>query len=137
MTRRLPLTAFLAVLPALASAETGPGSSGPQPILPETLEALRWKARPVVVLGMGTPRQAQLDALTAVPEALAERDIVLLVDGPGAAPLHARTGAGFAVILIGKDGGIKQVWRDPVAPDDIFAVIDAMPMRQREAAGKG
>ena len=45
--------------------------------------------------------------------------------------------AGFAVVLIGKDGGIKQVWRDPVAPDDIFAVIDAMPMRQREAAGKG
>lgn len=137
MTSRLPLTALLATLPALAAADLGRGSTGPQPMLPETLDTLRWQARPVVVLGAGTPRQAQLDALTARPEALAERDIVLLVDGPGAAPLRARTGAGFAVVLIGKDGGIKQVWRDPVAPDDIFAVIDAMPMRQREAAGKG
>ena len=35
--------------------------------------------------------------------------------------------------LIGLDGQIKQTWRDAVPPaDDVFALIDAMPMRQLE-----
>lgn len=41
----------------------------------------------------------------------------------------------FSVVLFGKDGGFKRVWKDreeavPLA--EIFSEIDAMPMRQRE-----
>lgn len=41
----------------------------------------------------------------------------------------------FAAILIGKDGGEK--WRAGDVPDlqEIYAVIDGMPMREREAGG--
>ena len=40
---------------------------------------------------------------------------------------------GLTVILIGKDGGEKGRWSQLVDPDEVFALIDAMPMRQREA----
>ena len=42
----------------------------------------------------------------------------------------------FAVILVGKDGGIKLNRRDPTQLADIFALIDAMPMRQEEMRQK-
>lgn len=42
----------------------------------------------------------------------------------------------FAVILIGKDGGVNLRSDQPTAPIDLFALIDAMPMRQREMQQK-
>ena len=36
------------------------------------------------------------------------------------------------MILIGKDGGEKQRWSEPVEPQEFFQIIDAMPMRQDE-----
>lgn len=38
----------------------------------------------------------------------------------------------FAIILVGKDGGAKFRSDEPIAPQEIFARIDAMPMRRRE-----
>ncbi len=38
----------------------------------------------------------------------------------------------FIVLLIGKDGAAKERLEEPIQPADLFAVIDAMPMRQRE-----
>lgn len=38
----------------------------------------------------------------------------------------------FAVILIGKDGEIKHRTDKPIASQELFSIIDAMPMRQRE-----
>lgn len=38
----------------------------------------------------------------------------------------------FTVILIGKDGGIKLTRKEETKLDDIFALIDSMPMRQDE-----
>jgi hypothetical protein len=42
----------------------------------------------------------------------------------------------FAVILIGRDGGIKLNRREQTAIEDIFGLIDSMPMRQEEMRGK-
>ena len=42
----------------------------------------------------------------------------------------------FAVILVGKDGGIKLNRQDPTQLADIFALIDAMPMRREEMQQK-
>jgi hypothetical protein len=38
----------------------------------------------------------------------------------------------FAMHLIGLDGGVKKRWNEPTSCEDIFAIIDAMPMRQQE-----
>jgi hypothetical protein len=40
--------------------------------------------------------------------------------------------AAFSVVLIGKDGGEKLRQTIPLAPADLFALVDAMPMRQAE-----
>ena len=39
---------------------------------------------------------------------------------------------GFEILLVGKDGGVKLRSPAPVSTRDLFALIDAMPMRQRE-----
>ncbi len=39
---------------------------------------------------------------------------------------------GFAVLLLGKDGGVKRRETQPVVPASLFSTIDAMPMRQQE-----
>ena len=50
---------------------------------------------------------------------------------------HYRVGAGqFTVILVGKDGGEKYRAERVVDPDELFALIDMMPMRRREMRGK-
>ena len=38
----------------------------------------------------------------------------------------------FIVLLIGKDGTAKKRLEEPITPADLFALIDAMPMRQQE-----
>ena len=39
---------------------------------------------------------------------------------------------GMTMVLVGKDGGEKRRWNTPTAPQEIFDIIDAMPMRQKE-----
>ena len=38
----------------------------------------------------------------------------------------------FRVVLIGKDGGVKYDTTELFGPDQLFPIIDAMPMRQQE-----
>lgn len=40
--------------------------------------------------------------------------------------------APFRVVLIGKDGGVKYDTTELFGPDQLFPIIDAMPMRQQE-----
>ena len=54
-----------------------------------------------------------------------ERDLLLL----WTPPLYERQ---FHVLLLGKDGHLKNRWNAPVAPEEVFSLIDAMPMRQSE-----
>jgi len=42
----------------------------------------------------------------------------------------------FAIILVGKDGSIKLNRQDQTRLEDIFALIDAMPMRRQEMRQK-
>jgi hypothetical protein len=68
---------------------------------------------------------------------LKERDVTQIV-------LHARgenpeiferlklSGAGFTLLLIGKDGGEKLRSQNVVAPETLCRLIDSMPMRQEE-----
>lgn len=38
----------------------------------------------------------------------------------------------FAAVLVGRDGGEKFRSAEPVPPEKLFDLIDAMPMRRRE-----
>ncbi|MEM7270081.1 MAG: DUF4174 domain-containing protein [Pseudomonadota bacterium] len=99
-------------------------------VLPEYM----WEKRPIVVIGAeDDPRVARQMALFEAETAeLAERrNIVLrrMPDGPLAEALGAET---FGVFLIGLDGGVKFRSSDVTPPDDLHALVDAMPMRREE-----
>lgn len=110
-----------------------------------TLDALQWKHRVLLL-----PAQGKDPAdWTADPRELLERDLILFREQDGAyrrwfpkaqSPVTLRLSAEVnrrtsgRVTLIGKDGGIKRQWaeeRRDLRPE-VFALIDSMPMRQRE-----
>jgi hypothetical protein len=111
-----------------------------------------WKNRPLLVFGPSDsdPRyQTQLDEFEGRRTELDDRDIVLLALPAGGRPsvderplavsavssLRQRyevPADNFAVILIGKDGGVKLREDEPVAARQVFDLIDSMPMRQAE-----
>lgn len=74
---------------------------------------------------------------------LAERDLIVVAIAQAddaAESLRRAFGiarAEFAVVLLGKDGGEKKRFKRPVTPDELFALIDQMPMRQREMREQG
>lgn len=124
----LPPTALLFGLAPLIARADAP-----------TLDQLRWTSRPVLVFADGPedPRLArQLAVLTAEEAGLSERDMVVMTDvaPAGEGDLRRRFApAGFAVLLIGKDGFVKLRRGAVVEPEELFALVDAMPMRRREA----
>ena len=40
-------------------------------------------------------------------------------------------------MLVGKDGTVKHRSGEPVEPDELYALIDEMPMRRREMRERG
>lgn len=106
------------------------------------LDALKWRARPVLVFAddpANAAYRAQLALLRKARAGLEERDITVFGDAePGSSEaLRARLKVeGFTLVLIGKDGGVKLRADSPVAPEDLFRTIDRMPMRQREMSGE-
>jgi hypothetical protein len=121
------------------------------------LDAYRWEARPLLVFAPSAEDgryEEQRLALSRDVEGLSERDMAVFLM-PGDRPLHTLVGqrpetdfapglreaygvapADFVVVLVGKDGGEKGRWTSPVEPDEIFALIDAMPMRRQESRSR-
>ena len=104
------------------------------------LDVAEGKARPLVLLSdsRDDPRIAkQIQALDGAGSGLTDRDVQVLQEARADGPLHKKlgVGTGFAVVLVGKDGSVKKVWRDPVDPRKIFTIIDSMPMRRKEMKG--
>ncbi len=107
----------------------------------DALDDAKGKIRPVIVLSdaRDDPRVAkQIQALDGTRPELSSRNIQVLQEAGSDGPLRKKLGVetrGFAVVLVGKDGTVKKVWRAPVDPKQIFTIIDAMPMRQNEMNG--
>jgi hypothetical protein len=119
---------------------------------PFTLAQYRWKNR---VLVLSAPNEDDKDLikqraeLALSPEAFESRDMALvtLMDdavsvagdreltaeeaATARAALRIRPGA-FALRLIGKDGSVKLAAQTATSMKEIYALIDSMPMRQRE-----
>ena len=84
----------------------------------------------------------QQEALTEVRDGLGERDldVIVLVASEVSEPdrqflMHDYKlvpSDNFVGWLIGKDGGIKDTYKKPVLPQDLFRTIDSMPMRKQE-----
>ncbi|MCU0355573.1 MAG: DUF4174 domain-containing protein [Cytophagales bacterium] len=120
---------------------------------PFDLSAYRWKNRILLVFAQNaTQVQKQLDQWQNAADGFRERQLLVIqaLDKSGVVAQNQPLALAdvqalrkqfnvradeFAVVLVGKDGGEKRRWDKTVPPDEIFAVIDAMPMRQSERKG--
>ena len=113
-----------------------------------------WKYRPLLIFAKDHQSPDFTDALDEFARRkceLNDRDMVVGVivsqgrstldgreiSGPEAAAIRREygiTNERFATLLIGKDGGEKLRLHETPDPDTVFALIDSMPMRQREMA---
>ncbi|GGD19296.1 hypothetical protein GCM10011342_29960 [Aquisalinus flavus] len=122
----------------------------------KSLDDYRWSHRPVLMFHDGKDAACLLCEMgfrDEVADGFIDRDIIFIevtpdgtrswVDGGSGGALaetperlRERFGveeASFTAILIGKDGGEKGRWTEPPSwEDDIFPLIDSMPMRRRE-----
>ena len=103
-----------------------------------TLDEFLWTARPVVVFADSPADPAfrlQMELLLERPEALVERDVVVIVDtdpaGRSALRLKLRP-RGFMLVIIGKDGEVELRKPAPWDVREISRTIDKMPLRQQE-----
>ena len=109
---------------------------------PGSISSMKWEKR-VLVVSAADPSDAMLDAqrriLAEWKAGAGERDLVvveLLGDKvtdatDSAASIRQRYGlpkTGFAVVLIGKDGGAKLREPRPISASVLEETIDAMPM---------
>ena len=139
------ITSFLS-LAGLALVAAVALAQAPRPTsLAQQLRANHWQKR-VLLVGAPTAGQAdfqqQKKLLAAAPDQLQERDFVVLevlYDQLSAADRQywqqelKQPLTSFAVVLIGKDGGVKRTETKPLAPTDLFGTVDKMPMRRQEA----
>ena len=120
----------------------------------ETLDQLKWEKRPLLLFAKSrsfAPLDKQVDLLRQYRPDLEDRDMVVL-STTGRQETNAAIGyfpiargtarqlrrqfepaeRGLTVILVGKDGTEKGRWQQIVEPQDLFDIIDSMPMRQQE-----
>lgn len=163
---KLKLLLFTMVLAAMGPAREGPpprvepAPASPEEIAPPAAAPARpelrilpatqvdpaaflWNARPVVVFA-DTPDdpafREQIRALEAGTDALAERDVVVITDSdPAEASAWRRqlNPRGFSLVIIDKDGQVKQ--RRPLPWDvrEISRAIDKLPLRRQEIGRAG
>lgn len=136
------------------SAQVTPGPSRPVGALapqddlriiaaPDAPQDFRWQARPVVVFA-DTPDDPafteQMREITRNPRALVERDVVVITDTDPAAGSDWRKRLkpnGFAVVVIDKDGQVKQRKPIPWSVREISRAIDKFPLRRQEIGRAG
>lgn len=115
------------------------------------MESFVWNKRPLLVFAPDPESptlRAQRATLADAAPGFRARDMVLIevlddavwIDGvkserEAATELRSRYGVAeveTAVLLVGKDGGVKLRRNGVLEPRDLFGLIDTMPMRQRE-----
>ncbi len=104
-----------------------------------------WKQRVLLVSAAAAddPRlAAQRKIFATIRDGAKERDLTLVeAVGGGTRAVALRNKFGivvdaFRVLLVGKDGGEKLRSDTPLGPDQLFPLIDAMPMRRNEMRRK-
>jgi hypothetical protein len=129
----------LAGLPGHAQAVvTDAPAYGPVAGSDVVLEDLKFVARPVVVFAdsPSDPNvERQVRMLLERPEALLERDIVVIVDTDPEARSAVRLKLrprGFSLVILDRDGEVKLRKPAPWSVREIIAAIDKFPSRREE-----
>ena len=114
-----------------------------------------WRFRPLLIFGPSDDASIlgrQRTIVEASSDGMLERDMVVVeivgnrvktiigdecrVTAPELRARFQVPAEEFCVVLVGKDGGVKLREVAPVEATRLFALIDSMPMRQREITGQ-
>ena len=127
-------------------------SQGMRIIMPSHIDSnwhqtLQWKNRLIVISGSQDLVIEQRDRFMSVEASALERDVLLLtlifppqsdsidemlLDSDSIVSQFGITSSNFQVLLIGKDGQVKERRFEIIDPNDFFNRIDLMPMRVME-----
>lgn len=110
-------------------------------------DSQKWKHRMVVISGDEETVRLQRDRFLELDGEVLDRDLIVLtiVHPPqdsrqeDSLPDHSQIkkhfnidSTDFQILLVGKDGGVKERRFEPIQPGEFFDCIDAMPMRLDE-----
>lgn len=104
----------------------------------QEIKQYQWKNRLVILVGdeSDSKLKKQKAFLTKSARGLNERDI-LIIQADEAAREELNLKPSFSgLLLMGKDGGVKLKSSFIVEPEELFALIDRMPMRRAEILRK-
>ncbi|WP_083099660.1 DUF4174 domain-containing protein [Pseudophaeobacter leonis] len=102
------------------------------------LASFLWHKRPIVIFADSPedPRfNTQIELLSSDAKMLLDRDVIVLTDTNPAAKSELRKNLrprGFALVLVGKDGGVKLRKPHPWSVRELTRSIDKFPDRLRE-----
>lgn len=113
------------------------------PAMADFFDKYRWEKRVVLIHAPSEDNpdyRKQYSLFHGHGDALMDRDIAFVTFlGDRTSDLQEEWSHAFhlnsddyTVVLIGKDGLEKMRWSAPVTTEELFKIIDAMPMRQRE-----
>jgi hypothetical protein len=135
--KRLQILVMAVLLPFCATAQEAP-------VLPVieaagvTMAEFLWLKRPIVVFADSPNDPAfarQMEYLAEQPQALADRDAVVIVDTSPAANSFFRQKLrprGFSLVLMDKDGGVEIRKPRPWDVREITRAIDKFPLARQE-----
>ncbi len=117
----------------------------------DLLKPLKWNYRPLLIFSSSDNKhlEKQLTNIENNRKGIIERDMKIIIlnadststmddieiDSAQVSDLYKKFNVSreqFAILLIGKDGGVKMRKTQSVEMKKIFALIDKMPMRQQE-----
>lgn len=140
-------------VPATPEAATKAVPAPATPSAPEVLHILSadeaqpadflWQARPLVIFADTAADPSFIEQLAAVnrdPRALLARDVVVITDtDPQAGSVWRRQlrPEGFSLVLLDKDGQVKQRKPAPRSVREITRAIDKFPLRRQEIGRAG
>lgn len=137
--KTLHVLVLWAFLPLAALAQTAPAPVlQTVPAAEAVMSEYLWVKRPIVVFADSPADPAflrQMQMLEADPAALAERDVVVIVDtapDPQSAVRRQLRPRGFSLVLMDKDGAVKLRNPRPWTIREITHAIDRFPLRRQE-----
>ena len=112
-------------------------------------DEVRWDHRLLVITGPEDRTATQNEACRAARQGMIERELIVVdvseepteviagtrEDVPDAASFRTRFDLPeneFQIVLVGKDGGVKERRNELFEVEEVFRIIDAMPMRMQE-----
>ena len=114
------------------------------------LDKYRWKKRILIIFSKDNNFiEKQIKLLNQVKSGLIKRDMILFGFQEDQPPFSIEKTINIeslqkslsvkdnTLVLLGKDGYMKAIWKKTVDPKTIFDIVDAMPMRQREMRNRG